>query len=213
MSNENTSILFDILASRHSTRNFSSESVDKNLIEQIATTGMLAPFGSATGLTLEQTRRIFIISPDSKIRRILEAELQRILRTSSMKLGIASKFVPMLRFFYQRVKQFADHGIPALSQHTYWVLISEKKGFPPVTKSSMAHALQNMWLAATVMGLGFQLLSASSLLVKSKQIRQLLELEPDEFDLDGCVIGTSGEISTVKQSFKQKDFTSNIIFK
>ncbi|MGD0953085.1 MAG: hypothetical protein ABR985_11955 [Methanotrichaceae archaeon] len=35
------------------------------------------------------------------------------------------------------------------------MVVAERKSFPPVEQQSLAHCLQNMWLKATALGLGF----------------------------------------------------------
>ncbi len=41
----------------------------------------------------------------------------------------------------------------------YFIVGAEKKGFPAVEQQFLAHCLENMWLKATALGLGFQLVS------------------------------------------------------
>ena len=66
---------------------------------------------------------------------------------------------------------------------------AEKTGFPHVQKQSIAHALQNMWLTATNLGLGFQLIFMTGTLSKNRHFLSLLNLTKGEYELDGCAIG------------------------
>src|SRR5665647_302111 len=43
-----------------------------------------------------------------------------------------------------------------------FIVVSEKKGFPAVEQQSLAHCLENMWLKATSLDLGFQLVSSTA---------------------------------------------------
>jgi nitroreductase len=189
MNDNDVQTIFEIFKKRHSIRNFTNEIIAYEYIEKITESAMLAPFGSATGLTLAETRKVFIIAPDAKNRPIIDAELRKIMKKNARMLGFLSLFNPKFKPFYKRVKNFADNGIPTLQQNTYWILIAERKGIPPVAKQSMAHALQNMWLAATAMGFGFHLLSASSMLTKSSTVMNILGICANEYEMDGCVVG------------------------
>ncbi|MDR0726531.1 MAG: nitroreductase family protein [Rickettsiales bacterium] len=186
---QNAEVLFDILKQRHSTRNFSNQIIDREDIKKITEAARLAPFGDATGFTREECRKIFVIAPDAKNRAIIITELRKVMKKNARVLGFLSLFSSKFKSFHKRVKNFADNGIPALTKNTYWILIAEKKGFPPVAKQSMAHALQNMWLAATAMGYGFQMLSASTMLTKSPTVMHIFNIYAGEYEIDGCVVG------------------------
>ena len=45
---------------------------------------------------------------------------------------------------------------------THYIVVAERKGFPPVELQSLAHCMENMWLKATALELGFQLISITS---------------------------------------------------
>jgi nitroreductase len=195
MNDNNVQTIFEIFKKRHSTRNFSNEIIPYKYIEKITESAMLAPFAGATGLTLTETRKVFVIEPDAKKRPLIEAELRKIMKKKVQMLGFLSFLNPKFKSFYQRIKNFADTGIPALQQNTYWILIAERKGFPPVAKQSIAHALQNMWLAATAMDFEFQLVSASSMLTKSSIVMDIFGIHAREYEIDGCIVGIGNKDS------------------
>lgn len=56
-------------------------------------------------------------------------------------------------FFAKLLNNINQHGIPGLETAPYYIIIAEKKGFPPVEKQSIAHAMENMWLMARHLGL------------------------------------------------------------
>jgi len=79
--------------------------------------------------------------------------------------------------------------VPALYNSAYFIVLAEKKGFPSIEKQSMAHAFENMWLTATDLGLGFQLISATNTLSDNTDFLELLNLKKGEYTLDGCAVG------------------------
>ncbi len=62
-----------------------------------------------------------------------------------------------------------------------------------VEQQSLAHCLQNMWLKATALGLGFQLVSATAQMDANPEFCELLGINPDEWAFYGCAIGYPDE--------------------
>jgi nitroreductase len=74
------------------------------------------------------------------------------------------------------------------------VVVAELKGIPPVAQQDIAYCLENMWLNATALGLGFQLVSALSMLAGEVRFWDLAGLPPDTFDVNGCAVGTPATV-------------------
>ncbi len=95
--------------------------------------------------------------------------------------------------FSNKLNTLSKHGIPSLHEAAHFIIIVEKKrvppGYPPIEKQSIAHAMQNMWLTATNLGLGFQLITETDILSKNKLFLTLLGLSRGNYVIDGCVIG------------------------
>jgi len=83
----------------------------------------------------------------------------------------------------------AERGPPNVGTAPYYVVIAEQRGFPPAEQLSLAHCLQNMWLKATALGLGMQLLSMTEQLDKNKEFCDLINIPVGQYALDGCLIG------------------------
>ena len=49
--------------------------------------------------------------------------------------------------------------------------------------------MENMWLKATALGLGFQLVSATSQLSDDPAFCEVLAISPGAWDLMGCAVG------------------------
>ena len=59
----------------------------------------------------------------------------------------------------------------------------------PAEMQSIAHCLQNMWLKATALGLGFQLVSATEQISLNEEFCKLLGIPPKKYGINGCLIG------------------------
>ncbi len=91
--------------------------------------------------------------------------------------------------FLERLRQMGQYGMPNIGKAPYYIIVAEQRGIPPVEQLSLAHCLQNMWLKAAALGIGFQLLSITEQLDKDKEFCDLIKIPADEFALDGCLVG------------------------
>lgn len=71
----------------------------------------------------------------------------------------------------------------------YFIVVAERKGFPPVEQQVLAHCLENIWLKATALGLGFQLVSITAQMADNPAFCTLLGISPGEWALIGCAVG------------------------
>lgn len=193
LNKEENKILDKVIVNRKTIRNFISNDLPKEYIENIIKAGFLAPYGGATGIPLKESRKFFVMKNGTESHKKAKELIYLKIRKNYNKLEIVSKFLPGLRkkskIFLERLKIFSKNGIPGLETAPYYIIIAEKKGMPPVEKQSMAHALENMWLKATAYGFGFQLLSATGMMSKNKEFMNLLGLNVGDYEIDGCLIG------------------------
>jgi nitroreductase len=68
-------------------------------------------------------------------------------------------------------------------------VVAERRGYPPVELQSLAHCLENMWLKATALGLGFQLVSVTSQMSSDPAFCAILGLPSGAWELMGCAVG------------------------
>ncbi|MCC8153541.1 MAG: nitroreductase family protein [Tannerellaceae bacterium] len=59
--------------------------------------------------------------------------------------------------------------------------------------------MENMWLTATSLGLGFQLISAIGTVSNNDKFLKLLGLNKGEYALEGCLVGYSKKIQQQKR--------------
>ena len=91
--------------------------------------------------------------------------------------------------FAKRLEVISREGVPGVGTAPYFIVVAERKGFPPVEQQSLAHCLQNMWLKATALDLGFHLVSATAEMAKDKEFCDLLGIPFREFEINGCAVG------------------------
>jgi nitroreductase len=92
--------------------------------------------------------------------------------------------------FAQRLDAIQKMGlVPGIGTAPYYIVVAERKGYPPVELQSLAHCMENMWLKATALGLGFQLVSITSEMSKNPEFCRILGINAGAWDLMGCAIG------------------------
>ena len=109
-------------------------------------------------------------------------ELERKIEKGDLPNGIAPRYLGFLRMIGQQ-------GLPTLGKVPYYIIVAEQRGIPDAANQSMAHCLENMWLKATALGLGFQLLSITERMSEDRDFCELIGIPYDEYALDGCLIG------------------------
>jgi nitroreductase len=96
--------------------------------------------------------------------------------------------------FLKKLELFSDKGVLGIGTAPYYIIIAEKKGFPPVEQQSLAHCLQNMWLKTTTLNLGFHLVSATSQMAEDDDFCKAVGINSKEYAINGCAIGYAKEI-------------------
>lgn len=187
--------LDQILAERRSHRVFLPGTPTEDEVRRILHAGLLAPFAAAAaGPSSDYFRRFFVLPAGSAglaaAMPLVMAEVVRM--DGELKKGMEKD--PVLRekaaAFARRLEQIQKAGrVPGIGTAPYFIVVAERKGFPPVQQLSLAHCLENMWLKATALGIGFQLVSATSQMSSNKDFCAILGLEPGEWELAGCAIG------------------------
>lgn len=144
---------FDVLArQRRSCRKFRQDVLDDASIRSILEAGWLAPHAGATGVALSDKRRFFVIKRECAAHTRLHALALARVKANRRRLVIAGRFVPgfakRTANFMKRLDALASGGIKTLQEASVWIIVAERKGFPPAETKSIAHVLQNMWLKA-----------------------------------------------------------------
>ena len=185
---------FDTLArARRSCRNFQEGQLDEVSIRSILEAGWLAPHAGATGVALADKRRFIVVRRESAAHERLYTLALARLKANRRRLIIAGRFVPgfakKTTTFVKRLDALINNGIRTLREASVWIIVAERKGFPPAEGKSIAHVMQNMWLKATELGVGFMLLTMTGMLSADATVIAELGLARGEWELDGCLIG------------------------
>jgi nitroreductase len=191
-SDELNRTLDTIIRSRRTVRKFKAEPPSRDLIRVILEAGMLAPYGQMA-VTRQDYRRFVVIPRESEatakaaslIKRkasSMYGELEEQLTEEELQKGKCGRYMGLL-------KMIGQQGLPILGKAPYYIIVAEQKGIPDAAGRSIAHCLENMWLKATALGLGFQLLSVTERMAEDKEFCDLIGIPFGEFALDGCLVG------------------------
>ena len=180
------SVAFDeIVRARHSVRTFSSSPPSKEDVEAIIQTGLLAPFGAFAVAGKSDFRKVVILQNSTeameKAVNILRSRIAKQADELEKKVGS----IP----FVKNLKRIGRSSVPGVGSAPYYVIVGERKGMPPVASQSLCYCLQNMWLKATTLGIGFQLVSATTQMGCDPEFCRLLNIPIGEYAIDGCALG------------------------
>ncbi|MDD1699201.1 MAG: nitroreductase family protein [Methanoregula sp.] len=191
--------LDQVLAERRSYRMFRPEFPPEDDIRRIIHAGLLAPFAAgAVGNASDYFRRFFVMKNGSQsiaaAAPLVMAEIHHMAEIlhEEMKtnLGLREQAIG----FAQRLAMIKNRGIvPGIGTAPYYIVVAERRGYPHVQLQSLAHCMENMWLKATALGFGFQLVSVTSAMSQNPEFCKLLQINPNEWELMGCATGYPSE--------------------
>ena len=194
--------LDQILADRRSYRMFTAEFPDEDAIRRILHAGLLAPYAAAAvGGSKDYFRRFFVMKKGSTGLNAAIPLIMEQVQVMAQGLEKEMEANPALRqkaaSFVRRLDMIRKAGrVPGVGNAPFFIVVAERKGFPPVELQSLAHCLENMWLKATALGLGFQLVSITSKMSDNNEFCKILGIPTGEWELMGCAVGyPSDELS------------------
>jgi nitroreductase len=193
---EKNQILDEILAARRSNRIFRPESPTEDMVRAIIQAGLLAPFAAAAvgGSGKEYFRQFFVLKNGSRSIEAASPLVMNAVRRMAASLEQDVKKDPAQEEraggFAKRLAMIASAGVvPGIGTAPYYIVVAERRGIPPVEKQSLAHCLENMWLKATALGLGFQIVSVTSEMSDNKEFCGILGIPHGTYELMGCAVG------------------------
>ncbi len=185
-------ILDDIILHRRSCHEFSTQVPPMELIMQIITAGMHAPYAALPVVDREDFRKFFVIEGFGEkmktICGIIERHVQKMIEELDRKAAGDSSFAEATRVFRSRLRVGVRISSP------WFIVVAEPKGFPMVAPQSIAHCMQNMWLKATALDLGMQLVSIVEAMGDNTEFCRVLDIPLGEYGLNGCAIGYPVEL-------------------
>jgi nitroreductase len=192
-SEEANAVLDEIIAARRTIRAFAPEAPPRGDIERLIRAGFQAPYAALAVGDRKDFRRIFVFTHGTpamaEAGRLIQQAVRRRYDDSIRARGRAPVPGDPDFVYLERVKGLVDVVHPSLKAAPYFLVLAEFQGFPAAGLQSLAHALENMWLKATALGLAFQLISVTESMAADRDFVQLLGLPFGEFVLDGCAVG------------------------
>lgn len=183
---EQNDSLDEILEARRSIREFKPDIPPRELIEQIIRAGLLAPYAGLGGADHRQFR---VIPRDSQVTTGLKEIMKRRAVMVSKRMEQSPSLQQQGQFFARRLKMMSEQGVPGVGRDPYYVVVAERKDNPAGVEKSLSHCMQNMWLKATALGLGFHLLTITGAMAEDQEFCDLLSIPYGQYALDGCGIG------------------------
>ncbi len=182
---EHSATLDVIIRARHSVRAFSPAPPSREDVEAIIQAGLLAPFAALAVAGSPDFRKVFVIQRSTAAMEAAADILKNRIARQAEELEKKAGLVP----FVQNLKRVGQQGVPGVGNAPYFVVVAEKKGMPPIAAQSLSYCLANMWLKATSLGIGFQLISATTQMDGDPDFCSLLGVPAGEYALDGCALG------------------------
>jgi nitroreductase len=196
---QENAVLDRIIGERRSCRKFTEKVPTDEQIESILHAGLHAPFAAAAvGNNEDYFRRFVVVRKGSKAMKALAplvfGEVVKmggdLERAAAGNAGLRSQAAG----FMDRLAAIKGMGmVPGVGTAPFYIVTAERKGFPPVELQSLAHCMENMWLKATALGLGFQIVSVTAQMADNSEFCRLLGLEHGKWALMGCAVGYPAE--------------------
>lgn len=185
--------LDEILAARRSVRSFKEEIPTRETVEQILRSGLQAPYAAQAVGESTVFRRFFIFENGTESIKIAEQLMRNKAEEGLNHFKGILKEQPMLESrvkpFMEKLQLFVDNGVLGVGTAPYFIVVAELRGIPPVEQESIAHCMENMWLKATELGLGFQVVSLTSQMSDNEEFLSLLGIPKGPYGINGCAIG------------------------
>ena len=181
-SQESVAAIRQVIGARHSVRSFCPTVPPREALKEILAAGLAAPYAAAMAPGAALDRRFFVLPRGSAALQAVAATIQA---HAVKALGEGELPAPL----HARLAPVAQGRILGVGTAPYYVVVAERGSMLAVQQQSLAHALENMWLMATALGLGMHLVSVTSTMADDRAFCHILGLPVSEFALNGCAIG------------------------
>jgi nitroreductase len=189
-------VLDEIILARRSVRDFSPEVPDREMVTQVITAGLHAPYVlTAVEFYKDGPFRRFFVFPSAapsiaKASERMNAKVKELIAEIEKHGQNDPAYRERSANWLGRLRSFEALGhVPGVTNAPYFIVIAEHRGIPDLGEHALAHCLENMWLKATALGLAFQIISVTGKMGNDALFCALLGLKPGEWDLMGCALG------------------------
>lgn len=181
--------VYEAIRKRKSTRNYTDEEVKQEQIEQVLEAGRLAPFAGLAQAEKTDFRHFFVIKRGSETAEklmdlVLEARKEDLREVEEKHL---EENYPV---YAGAVRNGAGKKPTDLFMAPLLIVAAERAGRPAREHAALGYVMENMWLRATELGLGFKLCSGVSDVKDQKAMKRLFGLpEEENYAFEGCSLG------------------------
>ena len=192
---QDNAVLDRIIGERRSHRRFAAGIPSEEMIESIIHAGLHAPYAAAAiGSGTDYFRRFFVLRKGSKAMQavipLVFAEAVAMANALEQQATRDAGLREQAAGFLERLAMIRGMDmVPGVGPAPAYIVVAEKKGFPPVEAQSLFASIENMWLKATALGLGFQVVSITAQMADNAAFCRILGIEPGRWALMGCAIG------------------------
>ena len=192
---QDNAVLDRIIGERRSHRKFAATVPSREQIESIIHAGLHAPYAAAAiGSSADYFRRFFVVRKESKAMQALIplafAESVAMAAALEKEVSRNAALREQSAAFAGRLAMIRELGmVPGIGTAPIYIVAAEKKGFPPVEQQSQFAVIENMWLKATALGLGFQVVSITAQMADNEPFCRVLGIDPGKWALMGCAVG------------------------
>lgn len=182
-----------ILETRRTCRGFTDQVPTKEDIESIIKAGNLAPYASISVTDVEIFRHYYVLLQDNPLYPEIDALIRSQSQADLDNLLSKKDGDPILTQFSQGLEGkwsgVARGGVPAFPNPPCLIIMAEWRGARRAESQSLTHAIQNMWLKSTALGLDFGILSIIESMSHNEAFCKLFDLPEGEYGFHGCVVG------------------------
>lgn len=196
MDQQNNQYLDRLMRMRKSTRAFRSEAPERELVEAIVEAGRLAPYAGLAQKGRTNFRHFFILPTSGETAASIRAAVSKAIQEKLEHLSKDAQ--PEMNTMLSVMRMISEKGLPPWTA-PYLIIVAEQRGYPAREEAVLAHCMQNMWLKATALGIGFQLVSSVSDLNDGDTLCNLLGLPVGAYAYDACMIGYPAESLSDRQ--------------
>ncbi|NLM14757.1 MAG: SDR family NAD(P)-dependent oxidoreductase [Clostridiaceae bacterium] len=182
----NNEVIDHLITTRCSVRAFKETVPHRDLIAQIIEAGRQAPYAGLANRDTGDFRKFFVLAKGQAVIEQLRAD---VVAAIGKKLAqITDRKDPRMQNMLKAMHMITEQGLPPW-QAPWLVIVAERKGYPAREVQSLACVIENMWLKATALHLGLQIVSAVGDLEESAALADLTGLSPREYAFEACQIG------------------------
>ncbi|MCX6795372.1 MAG: nitroreductase family protein [Candidatus Falkowbacteria bacterium] len=181
--------LDEIILARRTIRDFTDDIPSEEQIKMILRAGLHAPFASLAAQGGDKYRQFIIVGGQGEVIK----EIRVLVQEQTKKF---LKIIPFLNLFLKyKISETFKQRVQSdlLGSAPWYIFVVEPKGFPPAQKQSIAHCLENMWLKATELDLGFRPISVFENMGSNQRLCDLFSLAKSRYVINCCAVGCPKE--------------------